>query len=62
MTDNGSCYKAFDFRDDCRELGLRHVHTRPYAPTTLAHTRGGGVWSTMDASPRRWRKLVAKSV
>jgi transposase InsO family protein len=34
MTDNGSCYKAFDFRDACRELGLRHVRTRPYTPKT----------------------------
>jgi hypothetical protein len=34
MTDNGSCYKAFDFRDACRELGLRHVRTRPCTPKT----------------------------
>src|ERR1700722_11063156 len=24
MTDNGSCYKAFAFRDACRQLGLKH--------------------------------------
>jgi transposase InsO family protein len=30
MTDNGSCYKAFAFR----ELGLKHVRTRPYTPKT----------------------------
>jgi len=34
MTDNGSCYKAFAFRDACRELGLKHVRTRPYTPKT----------------------------
>ena len=34
MTDNGSCYKAFDFRDACRELGLRHIRTKPYTPKT----------------------------
>ena len=34
MTDNGSCYKSFDFRDACRELGLRHIRTRPYTPKT----------------------------
>ena len=34
MTDNGSCYKSFDFRDACRELGLRHIRTRPYTPQT----------------------------
>ena len=34
MTDNGSCYKSFDFRNACRELGLRHIRTRPYTPRT----------------------------
>ena len=34
MTDNGSCYKAFDFRDACCELGLRHIRTKPYTPKT----------------------------
>ena len=34
MTDNGSCYKAFAFRDTCRTLGLRHIRTRPYTPKT----------------------------
>ena len=34
MTDNGPCYKSFDFRDACRDLGLRHIRTRPYTPKT----------------------------
>ena len=34
MTDNGSCYKAFDFRDACRDLGIRHIRTKPYTPKT----------------------------
>ena len=34
MTDNGSCYKSFAFRDACRDLGLKHVRTRPYTPQT----------------------------
>lgn len=34
MTDNGSCYKSFDFRDACRDLGLRHIRTKPYTPKT----------------------------
>jgi transposase InsO family protein len=34
MTDNGSCYRAFDFRDACRELGLKHIRTKPYTPKT----------------------------
>ncbi|QTN19005.1 IS481 family transposase [Brevundimonas sp. AJA228-03] len=34
MTDNGSCYKAFAFRDACKALGLRHIRTKPYTPKT----------------------------
>lgn len=34
MTDNGSCYKAFAFRDVCRQLGLKHIRTKPYTPKT----------------------------
>ena len=34
MTDNGSCYKSFDFRDACRDLSLRHIRTKPYTPRT----------------------------
>ena len=34
MTDNGSCYRAFDFRDACRDLGLKHIRTKPYTPKT----------------------------
>ena len=34
MTDNGSCYKAFDFRDACRDRGLKHIRTKPYTPKT----------------------------
>jgi transposase InsO family protein len=34
MTDNGSCYKAFDFRDACRDLKLKHITTKPYTPKT----------------------------
>jgi transposase InsO family protein len=34
MTDNGSCYKSFAFRNACKRLGLRHIRTRPYTPKT----------------------------
>ena len=34
MTDNGSCYKAFDFRHACRDLDLKHIRTKPYTPKT----------------------------
>ena len=34
MTDNGSCYKSKAFAKACRELGLKHVRTKPYTPKT----------------------------
>jgi len=34
MTDNGACYRAFAFRDACRDLGLTHIRTKPYTPRT----------------------------
>jgi transposase InsO family protein len=34
MTDNGSCYKSFAFRDACRRHGLKHIRTKPYTPKT----------------------------
>ena len=34
MTDNGSCYRSRDFRDACRDLGIRQIRTRPYTPKT----------------------------
>jgi len=29
MTDNGSCYQSFAFRDACRDLGIKHIRTKP---------------------------------
>ena len=34
MTDNGSCYVSFAHRDNCRELGLKHLRIRPGRPRT----------------------------
>ena len=34
MTDNGSCYKSYAFADACKELGIKHIRTRPYTPRT----------------------------
>jgi len=34
MTDNGSCYRSFDFRDACCDLRLKHIRTKPYTPKT----------------------------
>jgi len=30
----GSCYKAFAFRDACRDLGIKHICTKPYTSKT----------------------------
>jgi transposase InsO family protein len=34
MTDNGPCYRSFDFKEACAELGLRHKRTKFYTPKT----------------------------
>jgi transposase InsO family protein len=34
MTDNGSCYQSFAFRDVCRDLAIKHIRTKPYTPKT----------------------------
>jgi transposase InsO family protein len=34
MTDNGSCYRSRAFARTCKQLGLRHIRTRPYTPKT----------------------------
>ena len=34
MTDNGSCYRAKEFRNAYQDLGLKHIRTRPYTPKT----------------------------
>lgn len=32
LTDNGSCYRLWKFRDACREFAIKHKRTRPYRP------------------------------
>ncbi len=34
MTDNGACYISRAFRKACKQLGLKHIRTRPYTPQT----------------------------
>lgn len=34
MTDNGSGYRSRAFRCACRDLGLKHLRTKPYTPKT----------------------------
>ena len=54
MTDNGSCYKAFDFRDACRDLGLKHIRTRPYTPKT-----NGKAERFIQTALREWAYALA---
>jgi len=51
MTDNGSCYKSFAFRAACRELGLRHIRTRPYTPRTNGKDQRQGRTLHQDRAP-----------
>jgi transposase InsO family protein len=34
LSDNGSCYRSFAWREACAELGITHKRTRPYRPQT----------------------------
>jgi len=49
MTDNGSCYRSHAFRDACKQLGLRHIRTRPYTPKT-----NGKAERFIQSSLREW--------
>src|SRR4249920_510527 len=49
MTDNGSCYRAKEFRNACQELGLKHIRTRPYTPKT-----NGKAERFIQTSLREW--------
>ena len=61
MTDNGSCYRSFAFRQEpARGLGLKHIRTKPYTPKT-----NGKAERFIQTSLREWayalglRKLSA---
>jgi len=54
MTDNGSCYKSFAFRRACKQLGLRHIRTRPYTPKT-----NGKAERFIQTSLREWAYAYA---
>jgi transposase InsO family protein len=34
MSDNGPCYRSLVHAEACKELGIRHLRTRPYRPRT----------------------------
>jgi transposase InsO family protein len=49
MTDNGSAYKSFAFRDVLAEHGVRHKRNRPYTPRT-----NGKAERFIQTSLREW--------
>jgi transposase InsO family protein len=49
MTDNGSCYRSKAFTRACRELGLKHIFTKPYTPKT-----NGKAERFIQTSLREW--------
>jgi transposase InsO family protein len=49
MTDNGACFRSDIFALACRELGLKHIFTRPYTPRT-----NGKAERFIQSSLREW--------
>lgn len=49
MTDNGSAYKSFAYRELLAEHRIRHKRTRPYTPCTNGKAEG-----FIKASLREW--------
>jgi len=49
MTDNGPCFHSLAFGRACRELGIKHVRTRPYTPKT-----NGKAERFIQSSVREW--------
>ena len=54
MTDNGSCYRSKAFAAACRELGLKHIRTKPYTPRT-----NGKAERFIQTALREWAYAVA---
>lgn len=54
MTDNGSGYVSRAFSSTCRELGIRHIRTRPYTPKT-----NGKAERFVQTSLREWAYVRA---
>jgi transposase InsO family protein len=54
MTDNGACYKSKAFAKACRDLGLKHIRTRPYTPRT-----NGKAERFIQTALREWAYAVA---
>jgi transposase InsO family protein len=49
-------YKAFAFRDACRDLGIKHIRTKPYTPKT-----NGKAERFIQTALREWAYAHAES-
>jgi transposase InsO family protein len=49
LSDNGACYRSRRHAQACRELGIRHLFTRPYRPRT-----NGKAERFIQTLTRRW--------
>lgn len=54
MTDNGSCYRSKAFAKACRDLGLKHIRTKPYTPKT-----NGKAERFIQTALREWAYAIA---
>lgn len=54
MTDNGSCYRSKAFAKTCRQLGLKHIRTKPYTPKT-----NGKAERFIQTALREWAYPIA---
>jgi len=50
----GSCYRSKAFAKACRDLGLKHVRTRPYTPRT-----NGKAERFIQTALREWAYAIA---
>jgi transposase InsO family protein len=54
MTDNGSCYRSKAFAKACKELGIKHLTTKPYTPQT-----NGKAERFIQSAIREWAYATA---
>mgnify|MGYP001184716504 CR=1 FL=1 len=54
MTDNGGCYKSRLWAHTCRELGIKHIRTKPYTPQT-----NGKAERFIQTAMREWAYATA---
>jgi transposase InsO family protein len=54
MTDNGSCYRSKAFAETCRQLGIKHIMTKPYTPQT-----NGKAERFIQSALREWAYATA---